>query len=319
MMRPYSLDLRERIIDAFFHKEGSIRGLASRFKVSFRFVWGLIDRYRKIGSMAPKPHGGGHPPTIKEKDYEILRKIVEENPDATIEELCDLFEKQCHIKPSKAGMHRTLKKLNLTRKKKTFHASEQEREDVQQKRKEFKAKMSKVGPRCLVFIDETGVNIAMDRDYARSPKGERAYAHKPHNKGENITVLGALSLEGITASMTVEGGTDRAVFLTYVKEILVPSLRAGNVVVMDNLSSHIGEQVSEAIKSVGARLEYLPEYSPELSPIEEAWSKFKGIIRAKGARVREVLDSAITYALNAITPDDAKGWFTYCGYCSTYN
>jgi transposase len=318
-MRAYSLDLRGKIIDAFFHKEGSIRELASRFKVSFRFVWGFIDRYRKTGSMAPKPHGGGYPPTIKEENYGTLRKIEEQNPDATLEELCDLFEKQCHVKPSKAGMYRTLKKLNLTRKKKTFHASEQERDDVQRKRKEFKVKMSKVGPRCLVFVDEAGVNVAMARDYARSPKGERAYAHKPHNKGENITILGALSLEGITASMTVEGGTDKAVFLTYVKEILVPSLRAGNVVVMDNLSSHNGEEITEAIKSVGARVEYLPEYSPELSPIEEAWSKFKGILRAKAARVREVLDPAITYALNAITPDDANGWFTHCGYCSTSN
>ena len=318
-MRPYSLDLRERIIETFFNKEGSIRELARRFKVSFCFVWRLIDRYRKTGSVAPKPHGGGYPPTIKEENYEILRKIEEQNPDATLEELCDFFEKQCHIKPSRAGMDRTLKKLNLTRKKKTFHASEQNRDDLQQKSKQFKTKMSKVGPRCLVFVDETGVTIAMARDYARSPKGERAYAHKPHNKGENITVLGALSPEGIIASMTIEGGTDREVFLTYVKKILVPSLRAGNVVVMDNLSSHTGEEVSEAIKSVGARLEYLPEYSPELSPIEEAWSKFKGILRAKAARVREVLDPAIAYALNAITPDDAKGWFTHCGYCSTSN
>jgi transposase len=318
-MRPYSLDLRERIVKAFFNKEGSIRKLARRFKVSFRFVWGLIDRYRKTGSIAPKPHGGGHPPTIKEENYETLRKIEEQHSDATLEELCDLYEKQCQVKPSKAGMHRTLKKLNLTRKKKTFHASEQQRDDVQQKRKEFKAKMSKVGPRCLVFVDEAGVNIAMAREYARSPKGERAYAHKPHNKGENVTVLGALSPEGIIASMTVEGGTDRAVFLTYVKQILVPSLRAGNVVVMDNLSSHTGEEVSEAIKSVGARVEYLPEYSPELSPIEEAWSKFKENLRAKAARAREALDSAITSALDAITPDDAKGWFSHCGYCSTSN
>lgn len=114
--------------------------------------------------------------------------------------------------------------------------------------------------------------------------------------------------------MTVEGGTDGSVFLTYVKEILVPSLRLGNVVVMDNLSSHNVEGVREAIESTGARLEYLPEYSPELSPIEECWSKFKEILRAKAARARDLLDSAITYALNAITPDDAKGWFTHCGY-----
>lgn len=313
-MKAYSLDLRKKIIDAFYGREGSIRKLAKRFKVSFRFVWGLIDRFRKTGSIAPKPHGGGHPPTIKEEDHEILGKIVEQNSDATLEELCELFEKQCHIRPSKSSMHRTLEKLNLTRKKKTSHAAEQDRDDVQQERKEFKEKMSKINAKDLVIIDETGINTAMARNYARSPKGQRAYASKPYDKGQNVTLLGALSLEGITASMTVDGSTDGPVFLTFVKEVLVPSLRPGNVVLMDNLSSHKVKGVSEAIESVGAKLEPLPPYSPDLSPIEECWSKVKEILRAKAARIRELLDSAITCALNVITPDDAKGWFIHCGY-----
>jgi transposase len=166
----------------------------------------------------------------------------------------------------------------------------------------------------FVFLDETGVNIALTRHYARSPQGERVHTTKPINKGKNVTVLGALSLEGIIAAMTVEGSTDTHVFLTYVKTILVPALSPGQVVFLDNLSCHYVDGVQEAIESVGARLEYLPPYSPDLSPIEECWSKFKSILRAKAARTRDLLDQAITAALDMITPQDVRGWFAHCGY-----
>jgi transposase len=115
------------------------------------------------------------------------------------------------------------------------------------------------------------------------------------------------------AAMTVEGSTDAQVFLTYVKTILVPALRPGQVVFMDNLSAHQVDGVQEAIESVGARLEYLPPYSPDLSPIEACWSKFKSILRATAARTRDLLDQAITEALDRITPEDARGWFAHCG------
>jgi len=166
----------------------------------------------------------------------------------------------------------------------------------------------------FVFVDETGVNIAMARTYARARKGVRVQASKPYNKGQNITVLGALSLEGVLAPMTVDGGTDTEVFSTYVKDMLAPALRTGNVVLMDNLSSHKVEGIQEAIEAVGATLEYLPPYSPDLSPIEECWSKVKATLRTQAARTRDKLDVAMAYALQLITPEDAKGWFAHCGY-----
>jgi transposase len=174
--------------------------------------------------------------------------------------------------------------------------------------------MSQLDTKDFVFVDETGVNIAMTRRYARSPKGERVHTATPVNKGKNVTVLGALSLTGITAAMTIEGSTDTLVFLTFVRKILAPTLRPRQIVIMDNLSSHKGEGVEEAIESVGATLEYLPAYSPDLSPIEECWSKFKELLRAKAARTREVLDQAITEAFERITPQNARGWFAHCGY-----
>jgi transposase len=181
-------------------------------------------------------------------------------------------------------------------KKKTDHASERDSDDVQAQRRLHQEKISALDAEECIFLDETGVNIAMARHYARSPQGERVHTSKPINKGQNITVLGALSLEGIMAAMTVEGSTDAQVFLTYVKTIVVPALRPGQVVFMDNLSAHQVDGVQEAIESVGARLEYLPPYSPDLSPIEACWSKFKSILRATAARTRDLLDQAITEA-----------------------
>ena len=185
---------------------------------------------------------------------------------------------------------------------------------IQAQRRFYQEKVSEMEASDCVFLDETGVNIAMARPSARSPQGARVYTSKPINTGKNLPVLGALSLDGSMASMTVEGSTDAQVFLTYVQRILAPTLHAGQVVFMDTLSSPHVDGVQEAIEAVGARLEYLPPDSPDLSPIEKCWSKFKAMLRAKAARTRDVLDQAITEALAMITPQDARGWFAHCGY-----
>ena len=154
----------------------------------------------------------------------------------------------------------------------------------------------------------------MARPYARAPKGKRAHVSIPVNKGKNITILGALSREGMVEAMTIEGSTDRHVFATFIETVLAPVLRSGQVVIMDNLSSHKVEGIKEAIEAVGARLEYLPSYSPDLSPIEGYWSKFKTILRAKAAHTRALLEQAITETFDMITSQDVRGWFAHCGY-----
>ena len=126
--------------------------------------------------------------------------------------------------------------------------------------------------------------------------------------------INALSLDGIIAAMTVDGSSDTQVFFTYVQTVVVPNLRPGQVVMMDNLSSHHNDRLQTAIEAVGATLEYLPPYSPDFSPIEKCWSKLKEILRAKAARTRDTLDAAITTAFTMITPQDASGWFAHCGY-----
>jgi transposase len=128
-------------------------------------------------------------------------------------------------------------------------------------------------------------------------------------------MLGGLSLQGLVAAMTVEGFTDGEVFLAFLREVLLPQLRPGQILLLDNLKAHTVAGVADACAAAGVRLLYLPPYSPDLSPIEECWSKVKTLLRAKAARTREALEQAITEALAAITSQDARGWFAHAGYC----
>jgi transposase len=171
--------------------------------------------------------------------------------------------------------------------------------------------------RRLVFVDECGTHIAMSRLYSRAPKGERAYGRVPRNRGKNTTLIAAITLEGAMdgrAAMAIEGATDAKVFECYVERFLAPSLTEGQVVVMDKLGAHRTKKVRELIEGRGAELVFLPSYSPDLNPIEEAFSKMKAILRKAGARTKETLLEAMAEALCAVTPEDAAGWFRHCGY-----
>jgi transposase len=179
--------------------------------------------------------------------------------------------------------------------------------------------MPEFDPKALVFVDESGSNQAMARDYGRAPRGQRTLGVKPVHRGQHVTMVGALGVVGVVAAMMVEGFVDGAAFLAFVQEVLVPQLRPGQVVVLDNLKAHKAAGVREAMEAMGARLIYLPPYSPDFSPIEECWSKIKTILRTKAARTLTRLWQAITEAFAAITSQDAQGWFTHAGYCVQSN
>jgi transposase len=166
----------------------------------------------------------------------------------------------------------------------------------------------------LVFVDEMGTNTSLSAVYAWARKGQRAYWSVPRNRGANTTVVSSMSMEGMGPSLTVEGATDTAVFEAYVEEVLAPTLCSDQVVVMDNLSAHKGERVRQLIEERGCELIYLPSYSPDLNPIEEAFSKIKGLVRKAEARTREALVEAIGSALSAVTAEDVRGFFEHCGY-----
>jgi transposase len=157
----------------------------------------------------------------------------------------------------------------------------------------------------------------MTRMWGRAPRGERICEATPQGRWEVLTTLGAMSLRGIDAAMTIESATDGDVFKGYLKQVLCPKLSPGDVVILDNLSAHKVPGISELIEARGAQLWYLPPYSPDLNPIEKAWSKFKKFLRDAKARTKEALDQAVTDALKTITAENAAAWFRHCGYRDT--
>jgi transposase len=173
---------------------------------------------------------------------------------------------------------------------------------------------ARIDPERLVFVDEMGTNTSLSPIYAWAPKGRRAHCSVPRNRGKNTTLLSSMSLSGMGPSLAVDGPTDREVFEAYVERVLAPTLRAGQVLVMDNLSVHKGERVRELIEHRGCELLYLPPYSPDLNPIEEAFGKIKGLLRKAEARTREALVEAMGRVLSAVSKHDARGFFEHCGY-----
>jgi transposase len=165
-----------------------------------------------------------------------------------------------------------------------------------------------------VFIDESGVKTNMARLYGRAPKGQRAYDSAPHGHWATRTLIGSLRLGGQTACMSVDAAVDGDAFEAYTERIPCPTLRQGDIVVLDNLAVHKRPRVAELIRGRGARLMPLPPYSPDLNPIEKMWSKVKAILRSKAARTSKALHAAITHALRQITAEDERSFFVSCGY-----
>jgi transposase len=166
----------------------------------------------------------------------------------------------------------------------------------------------------LVFVDEMGSNTSLSPLYGWSKVGERLRGEAPKNWGKNVTLLCSMTHRGMGPSVAVEGATTRAVFEAYVEQALAPSLSPGQVVIMDNLSAHKGGRVRELVEGAGCELLYLPPYSPDMNPIEEAFSKVKGILRKARARTRETLIEAMGPALASVGPSDARGFFEHRGY-----
>ncbi len=178
----------------------------------------------------------------------------------------------------------------------------------------FRAEMAAVPAEKLVFLDETGVKTSLTTTHGRAPRGVRVVEAVPHGHWQVLTVLGALTRDGVVAALTIPAATDGDVFLTFVTAVLGPALQPGQVVVMDNLAAHKVPGVREAIEQRGCTVRYLPPYSPDLNPIENAWSKLKAHLRALKARAAEALEQGVAAGLRRITGQDAQGYFAHCGY-----
>jgi transposase len=174
-----------------------------------------------------------------------------------------------------------------------------------------------VEPERLLFVDECGTHTSLAPIYGYAPRGERLYLSVPRSRGKNTTLLSSMTLEGMGPSLTVEGSTTARVFETYVEKVLLPSLEPGQIVVMDNLSAHRPKRIRELIEQRGCELRYLPSYSPDFNPIEEAFAKIKNLLRKAAARTKEALVEAIGAALCAVSVADVQGFFEHAGYRPT--
>jgi transposase len=178
----------------------------------------------------------------------------------------------------------------------------------------WRTEVGGIDPERLVFVDEMGAHTSLAPPYAYAPIGERAFFEIPRNRGKNTTLLTSLHQRGMGPSLAVEGATTSRVFETYVERVLGPALKPGQVVIVDNLGAHRPKRIRELIEQRGCELIYLPAYSPDLNPIEEALSKVKHVLRKVSARTKEALIEAMGRALGAVSTEDARGYFVHCGY-----
>jgi transposase len=189
---------------------------------------------------------------------------------------------------------------------------------VKQARDQWRADAEGIDPRRFRFIDESGAKTNMVRTHGRCPKGKRLLSSAPASRWNTTTMIAAIGLDGVHAQFALDGGIDGDAFLVYIEKVLLPTLRGGEIVVLDNLSSHKLPRVAELIQSAGAEVWYLPPYSPDFNPIENMWSKVKQILRSIAARTFDGLVDAIGAAFKQVAASDLLGWFTHCGYTTCF-
>ena len=312
MSRAYSMDLRERVVAALEAGQ-SCRAVAKTFTVSVASVVKWSQRQRATGSVAPRPVGGRRPYAVARERKWLLARVAEK-PDLTLRALLlELRERGMVV--SYYALWHFLQHEGITFKK-SLHASEQDRPDVKRRRERWRAHQAKLDPARLVFIDETWAKTNMTRTHGRCAKGKRLIAKAPFGKWQTLTFLAALRTDRIDAPCVVDGPINGRSFQAYVEQILVPALNPGDIVIMDNLGSHKGKAVRKAIRAAGAKLFFLPPYSPDLNPIEQVFAKLKTLLRKAAERTTEDTWKRIGQLLDAFSPTECANYLRNAGYAS---
>src|SRR6266446_924607 len=314
MGKPYSMDLRERVVAAVETGGLSCHQAAARFGVgvSTAIVW--VRRLRETGSVAPGKMGGHKPKAIAGEHRAWLLQRAKDR-DFTLRGLvAELAERGLKVDYRSVWNFVHAEKLSF---KKSVAASERDRPDIARRRAQWTKYQGRIEPERLVFIDETWTKTNMAPLRGWAPRGERLIAKVPHGRWKTMTFLAALRCDRIEAQWLLEGPIDGESFRTYVEKVLAPTLREGDIVIMDNLGSHKGKAVRQLIRAAGAKLFFLPKYSPDLNPIEQVFAKLKHLLRKAAARTVEAVCVAIGEILQAFTPEECVNYFQNSGYSRT--
>jgi transposase len=312
MTRPYSLDLRERVA-ARVVGGASCRTVAALFGVSVSSAVRWSQRQRDTGSAAAKPMGGKRPLVLAgERDWLLAR--IAAKPDVTLRALVtELAERGIVVSLAAVWTFFAREKISF---KKSLHAAEQDRADVARRRAQWKKYQGRLDPKRLVFIDETWAKTNMTRRHGRAPRGARLVAKVPHGHWRTLTFLAALRCDRLDAPCVIDGPINGESFLAYVEQLLVPTLKPGDIVIMDNLGSHKRQAIRRAIRTAGAKLFFLPPYSPDLNPIEQVFAKLKTLLRKAAERTIEATWRRIGHLLGDFTPAECANYLKNAGYAS---
>ena len=279
MPRAYSQDLRERVIDAVMNGGESRRSAARRFHVSEASAIKWLQRFERVGDRRCAGTGGHRPSKVK-PEREWLMAALAAKPDITLAALAHQLRDERGVVVDTSMLSRFFIEEGISFKKTVF-PSEQDRPDVARRRTSWKRYQGKIDPTRLVFVDETWAKTNMVRTHGRSRRGERLRDKTPFGHWKTLTFVAALRSDRIDAPCVLDGPVNRQSFLAWVEQFLVPTLKPGDVVILDNLSSHKGQAIRRAIRNVGARLLFLPPYSPDLNPIEQMFSKLKTLLQSR--------------------------------------
>ena len=312
MPKPYSWDLRERVIRAV-EAGASRHEAAAAYDVSPSSAIRWVASWRRTGRIAAKPMGGKRSPLETHKRW--LLALVAVEPDLTLQEIRGKLRRR-GIVVSASSVWRFYDRHGISFKK-TVHATEQDRGDVCAARARWKRQQPLLDTTKLVFIDETGTSTNMARLRGRCPRGERLVAKVPHGHWKTTTFVAGLRKGGITAPFVVDAPMNGEIFLTYLEQCLVPTLSPGEIVMMDNLPAHKVAGVRETIEATGATLRRLPPYSPDLNPIEQSFAKLKDQLRKAAERSIPALWDRIGTILHTFTPEECNNYFKHAGYGST--
>ncbi|WP_245396691.1 IS630 family transposase [Jiella sonneratiae] len=315
MAKPYSMDLRARVVAAVTQEGMSRNQAARRFGVAVSTAIRWVDRFEETGSFAPGQMGGHKPKKISDGHAEWLRQRCAEEA-FTLRGLVKELAAERDLNVDYRSVWEFVHAQNLSFKK-TLLTSEQDRPDVARRREQWLKYRGRIDPARLVFIDETWTKTNMAALRGWAPRGHRLRDKAPFGHWRTSTFVAALREDGVAAPWLIDGPINGERFLLYVEKVLVPTLRPGDIVILDNLGSHKGKAVRRAIREVGAKLLFLPKYSPDLNPIEQLFGKLKHFLRKAAARTRDTLCDAVGEILRDVTRDECRNYLVNSGYAPT--